>query len=108
MFNEHYFQTTFPRDLDATGTHPQVEIQLLSGHAHRVRAILEISASSVTLETYHAKGDLTHERPRFGDTADDGRQRETYRAVVAYEAIAAVIFDPTTAQARARPGFANT
>ena len=62
MFDDSYFRTTFLRDVEASGGHPIVEVQLLSGHAHRVRSILEVGTGTVTLETYITKGDLAHER----------------------------------------------
>jgi hypothetical protein len=108
MFDENYFRTSLQRDIEATGGRPVVEIQLLSGHAHRVRSVVEINSGSVTLETYLAKGDLAHERPRFGEPHRDGVDSEVFRAVVSYESIAAVIFDPTQTQARVRPGFASS
>jgi hypothetical protein len=107
MFDENYFRTTLQRDVEATGGRPVVEIQLLSGHAHRVRSVVEINPGSVTLETYLAKGDLAHERPRFGEPHHDG-DSDVFRAVIAYESIAAVILDPTQTQARVRPGFASS
>ena len=58
MFDENYFRTSLQRDVEAMGGRPVVEIQLLSGHAHRVRSVVEINAGSVTLETYLSKGDL--------------------------------------------------
>ena len=108
MFDQNYFRTTLLRDVEATGGNPVVEIQLLSGHAHRVRSVVEVNAGSVTLETYLAKGDLAHERPRFGGAHRDGVEGDIFRAVIAYESIAAVILDPTHSQVRARPGFASS
>ena len=108
MFDETYFRTKLNRDVEATGGQPVVEIQLSSGHAHRVRAVIEITPGSVTLETYLARGDLAHEKPRFMAPEVEGAQKETFRAVIAYESIAAVIFDPAPTQVRARPGFVTT
>lgn len=107
MFDESYFHTTLLRDVEATGGHPVVEVQLTSGHAHRVRSIVEVGAGTVTLETYLTKGDLAHERPRFGEPQDGGAS-DTFRAVIAYEGIAAVVLDPAPSQVRARPGFASS
>src|ERR1043165_23470 len=107
MFDENYFRTSLQRDVDASGGTPVVEIQLVSGHAHRVRSVLEVNTGSVTLETYLAKGDLVHERPRFGEAHREGVERDIFRTVIAYESIAAVIFDPTPSQVRVRPGFAS-
>ena len=108
MIDENYFRTTLQRDVEATGGHPVVEIQLVSGHAHRVRSVVEINAGCVTLETYLAKGDLVHERPRYGDPHRDGADNDVFRTVIAYESIAAVVLDPTQTQARVRPGFASS
>lgn len=109
MFDETYFTTILPRDLEAAGGFPVVEVQLVSGHAHRVRSVLETSADRVTLETYVARGDLAHERPRFGDSAGAPGARETFRTVIAYQSIVAVVFDSTsTSQVRVRPGFASS
>jgi hypothetical protein len=108
MFDQNYFQTTLIRDVEATGGHPIVEVQLISGHAHRVRSIVEVGSGTVTLETYLTKGDLAHERPRFGEPQADAESRDTFRAVIAYEGIAAVILDPSPSQVRPRTGFANS
>lgn len=107
MFDANYFRTVLPRDVAATGGHPIVEVQLVGGHSHRVRAVADVADGCVTLETYQAKGDLAHERPRFGDVPSADAVSETYRTVIAYESIAAVILDPSPAQTRARPGFLN-
>ena len=108
MFDHVYFSTTLPKDVEAAGGHPVVEVQLLSGHSHRVRSVVEVGPGFVTLETYLAKGDLAHERPRFGEKDSDGAPRDVYRAVISYESIAAVIFDPSASQSRGRTGFVNT
>jgi hypothetical protein len=108
MFDESYFRTALLRDVEACGGHPIVEVQLLSGHAHRVRSIVEVGTGTVTLETYLTKGDLAHERPRFGEPQTGTGSGDTFRAVIAYEGIAAVVLDPSLSQLRVRPGFANT
>ena len=107
MFDETYFRTKLNRDVEATGGQPVVEVQLNSGHAHRVRAVIEITPGSITLETYLARGDLAHEKPRFGAPESESASKDTFRAVIAYESIAAVIFDPAPTQVRHRPGFTN-
>ena len=108
MFDESYFRTTLHRDVEAAGGQPVVEVQLISGHAHRVRSIVEVGSGMVTLETYLTKGDLAHERPRFGAPEVDAGPGDTFRTVIAYESIAAVILDPSLSQVRARPGFASS
>ncbi len=107
MFDETYFTSILPQDVVAAGGHPIVEVQLISGHSHRIRSVLDTSSLRVTLETYLAKGDLAHERPRFGDTDSGTVPRETFRTVVAYQSIVAIVFDPSESPARVRPGFAS-
>ena len=105
MFDAQYFQKSLPHDVKAAGGAPVVEVALLNGHTHRVRSVLDIADGCVTLEAYLVRADLAHHRPRFGGT--DGESYETFRVVVAYEAIAAVVLDPSETQARVRPGFAS-
>ncbi|CAN5534475.1 hypothetical protein BH09GEM1_BH09GEM1_01110 [soil metagenome] len=107
MFDESYFRKTLLEDISDSGGHPVVEVQLLSGHSHRVRSVVQVGTGTVTLETYLTKGDLAHERPRFGIT-DSGAEGDTFRTVIAYESIAAVILDASPSHVRARPGFANS
>lgn len=102
MLDATYFRSSLPRDVEATGGSPIVEVVLRSGHVHRVRSVVEAGDAWVTLEVYQVKGDLSHERPRFG-VADTSH--ELVRAVVAYESIASVVLDPAPSQTRARPGF---
>jgi hypothetical protein len=105
MFDADYFRKTLPQDLKAAGGKPVVEVVVLSGHSYRVRSILGTEDGYVTLEAYLVKADLAHYRPLFGGT--DNEPHERFRAVVSYEAIAAVVLDPSEAQARVRPGFAS-
>lgn len=105
MFDAHYFQKSLPQDVKAAGGTPVVEVVLLNGHAHRVRSIVDVADGHVTLESYLVRAELAHHRPRFGGIA--GEPHETSRVVVAYEAIAAVMFDPSAEQSRMRTGFAS-
>lgn len=107
MFDETYFRKSLVDDVSASGGNPVVEVQLVSGHSHRVRSVLQVGTGTVTLETYLTKGDLAHERPRFG-VVEGSTPGDTFRAVIAYESIAAVVLDASPSQVRARPGFANT
>ena len=87
------------------GGKPVVEVVLLSGNSYRVRSVVDIDDGRVTLEAYLVKGDLAHHRPLFGGT--EGEPHERFRAVVSYDAIAAVVIDPSESQTRVRPGFAS-
>lgn len=105
MFDANYFRSLLARDVAATGESPVVELQLQSGFVHRVREVLDVGDGCVTLATYQLRGDLSHERPRFGDTATT---LDLLRVVVSYDSIAAVVLDPAPAQPRSRPGFASS
>lgn len=104
MFDANYFRTALPADLEATGGSPVVELSLANGHIHRVRSLVDIGQGYVTLLVHPTRGDLSHERPRYGAVAGTG---DAVRVAVAYDSIAAVLFDPAPDQVKARPGFAS-
>ena len=106
MFDAEYFRTALARDVEAMGGSPIVEVHLVNGQSHRLRAVTEISAGFVTLEAYLGKGDLAHQRPRFGQAASEGEPHDVFRAVVSYDSIVAVVLDPSRQTERGRPGFA--
>jgi hypothetical protein len=103
MFDATYFRTTLKRDVEATGGEPVVEVILLSGHVHRVRAVIDVGEGRVTFEAYQMKGEAAHHRPRYGDGA--AASDELFRAIVSYESIAAVLIDGSPSYVKARPGF---
>jgi len=105
MFDADYFRKHLPQDVKATGSTPVVEVVLLTGHSYRVRSVIDADDGHVTLEAYLVKADLAHHRPLFGGT--EGEPHERFRVVISYDAIASVVFDPTTTQARVQPGFAS-
>jgi hypothetical protein len=102
MLDANYFRSAFPRDVEASGGAPVVEILLRNGQVHRARSIVDLSDGWVTFEIYSVRGDLSHERPRFGASDSD---HELVRAVVAYESISGIVLDPSPTQVKARPGF---
>ena len=102
MIDAEYFRSSLLSDIEAAGGTPVVEVLLQNGHVHRVRAIVTLSDGWVTVEVYQMKGDLSHERPRFG-RGETGL--EVMRATIAYESISAVVLDPAPAQVKTRPGF---
>ena len=103
MFDANYFQATLPHDVQAAGGSPVVEVALRNGHVHRIRGVLQASQGHVTFAVHQVRGDLSHERPRFG-AAGAG---DSVRVAVAYDSIAAVVFDPSPEQVKVRPGFSN-
>ena len=105
MFDADYFRKTLPQDVKASGGKPVVEVVMLTGHSYRVRSIEGTDEGLVTLEAYLVKADLAHHRPLFGGTESEPHER--FRVVVSYDAIAAVVLDPSEVQTRVRPGFAS-
>jgi hypothetical protein len=105
MFDADYFRTTLPRDVEAMGGDPIVEIHMMTGQAHRVRAVIEIGTGTVSFDAYLSKGDLAHHRPRFGATGAATDPHELYRSVLSYESIVAVVLDPSERTVRTQPGF---
>lgn len=104
MFDAAYFRTDLQLDVDAAGGSPIVELLLAGGHSHRVRSVIAVAEGRVTFEAYQMKGDLAHQRPRFGQSSE--APYETFRVVVACESIVAVVFDPSPTHSKSRPGFA--
>ncbi len=103
MFDANYFRTALQRDVEAAGGSPIVELLLVGGHVHRLHSVLAVDDGRVTFEAYQMKGDLTHQRPRFGQTS--AAPFEILRVVVSCESIVAVVFDPSPMQPKSRPGF---
>lgn len=104
MFDANYFRSHLQRDVDAAGGAPIVELLLVGGHAHRVRSVLAVEDGRVTFEAFQMKGDLAHQRPRFGQSS--AAPFETFRVVVSIESIIAVVLDPSPTHPKSRPGFA--
>ena len=102
MFDANYFRKILQRDVEAAGGSPIVELLLVGGHVHRVRNVIEVEDGRVTFEAYQMKGDLAHQRPRFGTASATA---ETFRVVVSCESIVAVVLDPASSTPKSRPGF---
>ena len=102
MLDANYFRSGLARDVEAAGGAPIVEVLLRNGHVHRARSVIEVGEGWVTLEIYQVKGDLSHERPRFGVAQTS---HELVRAVLSYESICGVVLDPAPSEVKVRPGF---
>ena len=68
-----------------------------------MRSVLAVDEGRVTFEAYQMRGDLAHQRPRFGESS--ATPYETFRVVVSCESIVAVVLDPSPTQPKSRPGF---
>ena len=105
VFDAEYFRTTLPADLAAAGPNASVELHLRNGRAMRLRAVLDAGAGLVTLDVFLAR-DEGSRPPRWGEEPAAGRPQSTFRATVAYEAIAAVTITDAQAATGPRVGFA--
>ncbi len=105
MFDAAYFRTTLPADIAATGPNASVELHLRNGRALRVRTVLDASEGWVTLEVFLAR-DEGSRPPRWQEESSPARTQATFRASIAYEAIAAVTLTDAQAAAGPRVGFA--
>lgn len=103
MFDAGYFKHQLPKDIEAAGGSPVVELLLVGGHTQRLRAVVEVDDGRITVEAYQMKGDLAHQRPRYGQTSE--APYEVLRVVVSCEAVVAVVFDPSPSHPATRPGF---
>ena len=107
MFDAEYFRTTLPADVAATGPNASVELHLRNGRALRLRAVLDASAGLVTVEVFLAR-DEGSRPPRWQEEAPPGRPLSTFRATIAYEAIAAVTISDAQVSGGPRVGFATS
>jgi hypothetical protein len=114
MFTAEYFRTQLRREVEATGGEPVVEVYLVNGHSHRIRAVVDVPQGYVVLEVYQLKGNPAVQKPtlrdaaRRGDAPQGDAPQDTRRVAIAYESIVEVRIDPASSHLRAQPGFSAT
>ena len=106
MLNANFFRTVLNSDVAHAGGKAIVEVVLLSGLRHRVRAVLETEDGYVTLETYSPRASEPMARAGddellFGATAE----AETERVSVSYDAIAEVLVNAVRKKDVGKIGF---
>ena len=108
MFDATYFRTGLPTQVAGAGDAPTVELYLLSGQAHRVRSVEEVTDGYVVLDVYQRRAEgIGAATPWLGSSRSDASADETHRAVVAYDAIAQVIITRPAASTSSRIGFGS-
>jgi hypothetical protein len=108
VFDSEYFRTTLQSDVDAVGGSAVVELQMVNGRTHSLRAVLSVHSGYATFEAFRARGDQPLRELRWKEAPRDGEPAaETYRAIVAYDGIAAVTVTPATPAGAAKIGFAR-
>jgi hypothetical protein len=106
MIDATYFREQLARDVKAMGDRAVVELRLLGGHVHRVRAVVEVSDGHVTVERFQARGDEeTWEGDGWREQVLGAPAKEVERVVVAFESILDVILSQGRASSGSRIGF---
>jgi hypothetical protein len=101
-----YFRTGLPAQIASAGASPTVELFLVSGQAHRVRSVEEVTDGYVVLDVYQRRGEVIGTvTPWLGSARAEPGTDETHRAVIAYDVIAQVIITKPATGTSARIGF---
>lgn len=107
MFTAEYFRTRLRAEADESGTAYVVEVFLVNGHSHRVRAILDTPQGYVLLEVYQQRGEATKQPMSWDGTPEANAAHETRHVALSYDGIAEVRIDPAVPKTRTLPGFAS-
>lgn len=106
MLDFNYFKTQLAKEADI-GEQVTVDVLLTNGHAHQVRSIIDVHDGYVVLEVFLRGVDHAVQRPYWKRDARPGEPRNTSRASVAYESIAAVLIGPAHEAQDRQVGFAG-
>lgn len=106
MLDARYFREQLAHDVASAGDQAVVEVRLLTGQSHRVRAVTAVADGYVTLEHYHRRGEAAIRTADWQDEVFGGTSpHEVDRAVVPYESILDVLVTPGRAVPAPRMGF---
>lgn len=109
MLDARYFRDQLPRDLTTAGERAVLEVRLLGGQSHRVRAVAAIADGYVTLAHYQRRGDDAIRTAEWQDEIFGGTTpHEVDHAVVPYESILDVLITPGRPTPGPRMGFGAT
>jgi len=98
MFDKTYFESEFPRQLEAVGDRPVVRFSLNGGAEEIwVRSIDELPDGYLTVVVYRPPGSRSY--------ANKDGQGTDSPAAITYEAIDAVSFSNSTEEQRPQVGF---
>lgn len=108
MFDVTFFRTALPAQASAAGAAATVELHLLNGQAHRLRAIRNVTDGYVELEVYRRRVEGAGSKSHWaGEAATKSEPDETQYAMVSFESIAQVVITPAESVASARIGFGS-
>ena len=106
MFDATYFRKGLVAHADAAGAGAIVEVHLVSGNAHRVRSIVEVTDGYVVLEVYQRRPEMSGmQNPWRGSASPAAAPNEIHHAVITYESIAGLLITPAEDRASSRIGF---
>jgi hypothetical protein len=107
MLDARYFRDQLPDDVTAAGEQPTVELRLLTGQVHRVRAIHVVADGYVILERYRIRSEESGwtSNSAAEQTFGGGAAAETERAVVPFESVLDVVVASGRPSAATRIGF---
>jgi hypothetical protein len=106
VFDASYFRKGLAAHADAAGAGATVEIHLVSGNAHRVRSIVEVTDGYVVLEVYQRRPEMSRmQNPWHGSASPAATPNEIHHAVITYESIAGLLITPAEDRATSRIGF---
>jgi hypothetical protein len=106
VFDKAYFGSILTNQIKAAGNEPTVEVHLVSGQGHRVRAVIDAQDGWVVLETYQRRAELTSRQGRWvGAKETSPADGELHHVAVSYHTISQVVITPTDAHEGPRIGF---
>ena len=104
VFDAKYFRTTLAAQAKAIGGEPTVEVHLINGQSHRIRAVAEVTDGYVVLDVHQRRAETIGSKTHWtGDASSD--MSDIMRAVVSFESIAQVVIVPPEAVSTPRIGF---
>lgn len=108
MLNASYFRDQLPQDVSAAGASAVVEVRMLSGQMHRVRAVTSVSDGYATLECYDLRAAESAWKERWQEQVLGGpAPHGVERVLVPYESIQDVIITVGRATSTPRIGFGS-
>ena len=108
MIDSEYFRTILQADVDAAGGSAVVELHLVNGRTHVLRAVLSVHSGYATCEAYRDYREQPPRELRWKETASDGKPpSETYRMVVSYESVTSVTVMAAAPAGAPKIGFAR-
>lgn len=106
MLDAGYFNTQLAQDLASAGGDAVVELRLLSGQFHRLRAVQSVADGYVVVQAYQLRSDQAGRKDDWSEQTFDGTsEHDLERAIVPYESILDVVVIPARRRGKSTIGF---